>query len=176
MLRLALGKSGPFLLRPIQRRLEYKKEYELFKLRMTTIACVCAFSSLFIYSSRVTDSLFVFLLIYYYSSTILREHILIVNGSRIRTWWILHHYLSLVLSGVLLVILSTQILLVENRPLLISMDNKRYGRLRPVTSPFVPLSSGSPCTWVFSSTSNIGTKSNVSTFSLLYKKPSPWTP
>ena len=65
MLKLALGKSGPFLLRPVKRRLEYKKEYELFKLRMTTVACICAFSSLFVYSSRVTDALFLFFLIYY---------------------------------------------------------------------------------------------------------------
>ena len=103
MLTLALGASGPFILRPIKRRLEYKQEYEIFKLRMTLIACVMAFLSLFIYSSRITDAIFAFLLLYYYCSVVLREHILIVNGSRIRSWWVLHHYLSILTSGILLV-------------------------------------------------------------------------
>ncbi len=103
MLRLALGASGPFMLRPVKRRLEYKKEYEEFKLKMTLTATAAAFSSLFIYSSRLTDAMFAFLLLYYYCSVILREHILIVNGSRIRKWWLIHHYLSVITSGLLLV-------------------------------------------------------------------------
>lgn len=91
------------MLRPVKRRLEYKKEYEEFKLKMTLIATAAAFSSLFIYSSRLTDAMFAFLLLYYYCSVILREHILIVNGSRIRKWWLVHHYLSVITSGILLV-------------------------------------------------------------------------
>ena len=33
----------------------------------------------------------------------LREHILWVNGSLIRRWWIWHHYLSIALTAVLLI-------------------------------------------------------------------------
>lgn len=32
-----------------------------------------------------------------------REHILVVNGSNIRPWWIIHHYLSIFLAGTLLI-------------------------------------------------------------------------
>lgn len=44
-----------------------------------------------------------FLVLYYYCTLTLREHILLVNGSNIRTWWLIHHYLSTGLAGVLLV-------------------------------------------------------------------------
>lgn len=37
-------------------------------------------------------------LLYYYVSLALRENILKVNGSNIRDWWIIHHYLSALLS------------------------------------------------------------------------------
>ena len=40
-------------------------------------------------------------LIYFYVSLALRENILRENGSRIKAWWIYHHYLSAVLSLVL---------------------------------------------------------------------------
>ena len=52
------------MIRPFKRRIEYKKEYELFKLRMTMAGCICAALSLFIYSNRVTDAICAFLLIY----------------------------------------------------------------------------------------------------------------
>jgi hypothetical protein len=103
MLELALGKSGPFVLRPLRRRLDYKKEYEIFKLRCTLAVCLAGLLSLFVFPYRLTDAIFCFLLLYYYCSVILREHILLVNGSRIRSWWISHHYLSVLTSGLLLV-------------------------------------------------------------------------
>jgi hypothetical protein len=41
-------------------------------------------------------------LLYYYVSLALRENILLVNGSRIRSWWIVHHYISAAMSIVIL--------------------------------------------------------------------------
>jgi len=41
-------------------------------------------------------------LLYYYVSLALRENILRVNGSKIMAWWIFHHYVSAVMSIVLL--------------------------------------------------------------------------
>lgn len=41
-------------------------------------------------------------LLYFYVSLALRENILLVNGSRIRGWWITHHYISALTSIVML--------------------------------------------------------------------------
>ena len=78
---------------------------------MTIAGCFCAAFSLFIYSNRVTDAICAFLLLYYYCSAVLRQHILMVNGSSIQPWWILHHYISIAISGVLLV--SIQELMID---------------------------------------------------------------
>lgn len=37
-------------------------------------------------------------MVYYYVTLALRENILLVNGSRIRRWWINHHYISAAMS------------------------------------------------------------------------------
>jgi hypothetical protein len=44
-----------------------------------------------------------FLLVWYYCTLTIRESILKVNGSRIKGWWRLHHFISTVVSGVLLI-------------------------------------------------------------------------
>lgn len=44
-----------------------------------------------------------FLLVWYYCTLTIRESILKVNGSRIKGWWRFHHFLSTVVSGMLLV-------------------------------------------------------------------------
>ena len=41
-------------------------------------------------------------LLYYYVTLALREHILIVNGSNINSWWVYHHYLSIMLCTTVL--------------------------------------------------------------------------
>ncbi|XP_019728977.1 transmembrane protein 120A-A isoform X2 [Hippocampus comes] len=51
---------------------------------------------------RALDALFNFLLVWYYCTLTIRESILINNGSRIRGWWVFHHYVSTFLSGVML--------------------------------------------------------------------------
>ena len=39
----------------------------------------------------------------YFASLVLRENILYANGSNIRQWWIVHHYISLFTSFVFLI-------------------------------------------------------------------------
>lgn len=50
----------------------------------------------------MTDAAFNFLLVWYYCTLTIRENILISNGSRIKGWWVFHHYVSTFLSGVML--------------------------------------------------------------------------
>ena len=52
---------------------------------------------------RVTDAAFQFLLVWYYCTLTIREHILKVNGSRIKGWWITHHFISTACGGIFLV-------------------------------------------------------------------------
>ncbi|XP_036071176.1 ion channel TACAN isoform X2 [Oryzias melastigma] len=56
----------------------------------------------FAYKDEVLDALFNFLLVWYYCTLTIRESILISNGSRIKGWWVFHHYVSTFLSGVML--------------------------------------------------------------------------
>ncbi|TPX75371.1 hypothetical protein CcCBS67573_g03345 [Chytriomyces confervae] len=109
ILRLALGNSAPFTLRPVGHRLNYKKEVESFKLRYTFFLLALIFISLLLSPTRqptlttLFDSLFLFASVYYYSTLTLREHILYVNGSKITFWWFLHHYLSIFMSSIILI-------------------------------------------------------------------------
>lgn len=52
---------------------------------------------------RVLDLIFMFLLVWYYCTLTIRESILKVNGSKIKGWWRMHHFISTALSGVLLI-------------------------------------------------------------------------
>ncbi|XP_046840933.1 transmembrane protein 120B-like [Xenia sp. Carnegie-2017] len=85
------------------KKLNYKNKYEKFKLIMTLISFFISILNLLVFNHRFTDALFHAVLLWYYSSLTLQEHILLVNGSRIKNWWILHHYLSILLSGFLLI-------------------------------------------------------------------------
>uniref|UniRef100_A0AAX7V4L7 Transmembrane protein 120A n=1 Tax=Astatotilapia calliptera TaxID=8154 RepID=A0AAX7V4L7_ASTCA len=51
---------------------------------------------------RFSDVILNFLLVWYYCTLTIRESILITNGSRIKGWWVFHHYISAVLSSVML--------------------------------------------------------------------------
>jgi hypothetical protein len=83
-------------------RLQYKTEYENFKLQATILHIIVCLFNIWLGPITLMDGLFHFLLLYYYSTTTLREHILLVNGSNIREWWLIHHYLSILLSAVLI--------------------------------------------------------------------------
>uniref|UniRef100_A0A8C1KHG6 Transmembrane protein 120B n=1 Tax=Cyprinus carpio TaxID=7962 RepID=A0A8C1KHG6_CYPCA len=96
-LNLVLGNVNVTLLSN-QAKFAYKDEYEKFKLYMTIIlilTCRC-------HVHRVTDEIFNFLLVWYYCTLTIRESILMSNGSRIKGWWVSHHYVSTFLSGVML--------------------------------------------------------------------------
>jgi hypothetical protein len=52
---------------------------------------------------RWADALLNFLLVWFYCTLTIRESILIVNGSRIKGWWLTHHFISTVCSGISLI-------------------------------------------------------------------------
>ncbi|XP_032686387.1 transmembrane protein 120 homolog isoform X1 [Odontomachus brunneus] len=83
-------------------KFKYKDEYEKFKLVLSVIGFVLSVLNLFI-NIRTLELSFMFLLVWYYCTLTIRESILKVNGSRIKGWWRFHHFLSTVVSGVLLV-------------------------------------------------------------------------
>ena len=84
-------------------KIRYKSEYEHFKLSMTVYSLIFSSLNLFLLDYYWADLLYYFSLLYMYWSVTLREHILLANGSRIRLWWRLHHYLSILLVGTLLI-------------------------------------------------------------------------
>uniref|UniRef100_A0A670JT88 Transmembrane protein 120A n=1 Tax=Podarcis muralis TaxID=64176 RepID=A0A670JT88_PODMU len=100
-LSLVLGNVNVTLLSK-QAKFRYKDEYEKFKLYLTIILLIISFTCRFLLNSRVTDAVFNFLLVWYYCTLTIRESILINNGSKIKGWWVFHHYISTFLSGVML--------------------------------------------------------------------------
>lgn len=84
-----------------QDKFSYKDEYEKFKMTITLICMVMATFAL-CFHFRVLDALFHFLLVWYYCTLTIRESILRCNGSRIKGWWLAHHYFSAILCGILL--------------------------------------------------------------------------
>ncbi|XP_077149150.1 transmembrane protein 120B [Ranitomeya variabilis] len=100
-LNLVLGNVNVTLLSN-QAKFAYKDEYEKFKLYLTIILLLGAIACRFVLHYRVTDEVFNFLLVWYFCTLTIRESILISNGSRIKGWWVSHHYVSTFLSGVML--------------------------------------------------------------------------
>lgn len=96
--RLLLGDINNIILYPQNKRLQYKQEYETFKFQWTLMCMPFAFVLLFFVQSRAIDTIFQISLLYFYLTLTLRECILIANGSNIKTWWIAHHYLSILLT------------------------------------------------------------------------------
>ncbi|XP_063349648.1 ion channel TACAN-like isoform X2 [Pelmatolapia mariae] len=100
-LSLVLGNVNVTLFNK-QSKFAYKDEYEKFKLCLTVILLLFSFICYFFVSYRFSDVILNFLLVWYYCTLTIRESILITNGSRIKGWWVFHHYISAVLSGVML--------------------------------------------------------------------------
>ncbi|KAM3827806.1 transmembrane protein 120B-like [Vipera latastei] len=95
-LNLVLGNVNVTLLSD-QAKFAYKDEYEKFIiLLLGGVACW------FVLHYWVTDEVFNFLLVCYYCTLTIRESLLISNGSRIKGWWVSHHYISPFFSGVML--------------------------------------------------------------------------
>ncbi|CAH1802324.1 unnamed protein product [Owenia fusiformis] len=102
-LSIILGEVNVSLLSK-QDKFTYKQEYEKFKLVCTVITLVWAICLLtFLAGYRWFDAAFDFLLVWYYCTLTIREHILKVNGSRIKGWWVLHHFVSTVCAGIILI-------------------------------------------------------------------------
>ncbi|XP_042892643.1 transmembrane protein 120 homolog [Penaeus japonicus] len=80
----------------------YKDEYEKFKLVINLVAFAISTFNI-ITNFRTADLIHMFLLVWYYCTLTIRESILKVNGSRIKGWWRAHHFISTVLSGILLI-------------------------------------------------------------------------
>uniref|UniRef100_A0A094ZU79 Transmembrane protein 120A n=1 Tax=Schistosoma haematobium TaxID=6185 RepID=A0A094ZU79_SCHHA len=51
----------------------------------------------------IVDTIFHFLLVWYYCTLTIRERILIANGSRIKGWWNISHFMSTAYSGIMLI-------------------------------------------------------------------------
>uniref|UniRef100_A0AAQ5XXD6 Transmembrane protein 120A n=1 Tax=Amphiprion ocellaris TaxID=80972 RepID=A0AAQ5XXD6_AMPOC len=100
-LSLVLGNVNVTLLNK-QAKFAYKDEYEKFKLYLTVVLMLFSFICYFFVSYRFLDAILNFLLVFYYCTLTIRESILITNGSRIKGWWVFHHYISAFLSGVML--------------------------------------------------------------------------
>ncbi|ODM91872.1 Transmembrane protein [Orchesella cincta] len=85
-----------------EEKCNYKDEYEKFKLITNGIGLLMSIANIF-KNLTALDLLFKVLLVWYYCTVTIRESILKVNGSKIQGWWRMHHFLSMVLSGVLLI-------------------------------------------------------------------------
>ncbi|KAH9385834.1 uncharacterized protein NEMAJ01_0730 [Nematocida major] len=98
-LALFLGVSQLKL--PEPSKYKYKSDYESFKLYSTIIITVFTLINLFM-TSKILDTLQILAQMYIYSTLTIREHILINNGSNIKMWWILHHYICIVITAIML--------------------------------------------------------------------------
>uniref|UniRef100_F6QFN1 Transmembrane protein 120B-A n=1 Tax=Ciona intestinalis TaxID=7719 RepID=F6QFN1_CIOIN len=118
-LRLIVGQVN-MILDSTADKFRYKDEYEKFKLYCSITTLGFAVALVFFLNHRVFDAMFSFVLLWYYCTLTVRESILIVNGSRIKGWWVMHHYVSVALSG-------TNV---------IWGDNEAYREFRPVLMTF----------------------------------------
>ncbi|CAJ0599965.1 unnamed protein product [Cylicocyclus nassatus] len=100
-LSLILGKNLNLSLLSKNDRYKYKQDYESFKWKVT-IAILISVTLSYLFPWRVLDSIGNFLMVWYYCTLTIRESVLRINGSRIKGWWVLHHYLSCVLCGIIL--------------------------------------------------------------------------
>ncbi|KAJ8924778.1 hypothetical protein NQ315_000931 [Exocentrus adspersus] len=100
-LKIILGNVNVSILNK-EEKFKYKDEYEKFKLILSIIGIFMAVLN-FCVRFRPLELSYIFLLVWYYCTLTIRESILKVNGSRIRGWWRLHHFLSTVAAGILLI-------------------------------------------------------------------------
>ncbi|KAK9504333.1 hypothetical protein O3M35_010690 [Rhynocoris fuscipes] len=100
-LKIILGNVNVSILNK-EDKFKYKDEYEKFKLILSGIGFLLSVANLCT-KIRVLELSFLFLLVWYYCTLTIRESILKVNGSKIKGWWRLHHFISTVASAVLLI-------------------------------------------------------------------------
>ncbi|XP_044754141.1 transmembrane protein 120 homolog [Coccinella septempunctata] len=100
-LRIILGNVNVSILNK-EEKFKYKDEYEKFKLVLSIICFIFSLLNLIIIY-RPLELCHLFLLVWYYCTLTIRESILKVNGSRIKGWWRLHHFVSTVAAAILLI-------------------------------------------------------------------------
>ncbi|XP_065160729.1 transmembrane protein 120 homolog [Atheta coriaria] len=100
-LKIILGNVNVSILNK-EEKFKYKDEYEKFKLIISIISFVLAALNI-IFNFRPLELIYIFLLVWYYCTLTIRESILKVNGSRIKGWWRMHHFISTVAAGILLI-------------------------------------------------------------------------
>lgn len=76
-------------------RFRLKQEYEKFKRKTNPQFMLFIVFLYFFPKSDALITIWQIWVLYYYTTLALRENILKVNGSTIKIWWILHHYLSI---------------------------------------------------------------------------------
>jgi len=87
-------------------RYKFKSEYNRFKERWISLFFVLPGIQIFFGFSQFMHQLQALLFFFYYTSLAIRENILSLNGSRILPWWIVHHYWTMLVSVLSLVIYS----------------------------------------------------------------------
>lgn len=100
-LKIILGNVNVSILNK-EEKFKYKDEYEKFKLILSIIGFILAVLNL-LTKFRPLELIYIFLLVWYYCTLTIRESILKVNGSRIKGWWRLHHFISTVAAAILLI-------------------------------------------------------------------------
>eukprot|EP01084_Bolivina_argentea_P129183 228182_1 len=85
-------------------RYEFKSEYNRFKERWMIIFFVFPIIQILFGFTIFINQVQVLLFFFYYLSLAIRENILSLNGSRIQSWWIYHHYWSILISILSLII------------------------------------------------------------------------
>ncbi|XP_048733010.1 ion channel TACAN-like [Ostrea edulis] len=81
----------------------YKHNYETFKATVSYFSMALSLILLFVSEYRWLDAVLHFLLVWYYCTLTIRENILMVNGSRIKGWWVTHHFISTVCAALTLI-------------------------------------------------------------------------
>ncbi|ETO24269.1 hypothetical protein RFI_12889 [Reticulomyxa filosa] len=79
-------------------RVKFKTEYNHFKERTLWFFVLFPVLQVYFHFSILLHQMHTLYLFYYYVSLAIRENILKQNGSRIEHWWIVHHYITLLVS------------------------------------------------------------------------------
>lgn len=83
-------------------RLQFKTDYEKMKMKLAPGLVVLALICLGFENNRWLHMVLQMCLSLYYVTLAIRENILRVNGSNIKSWWIIHHYFTLMQCVLLL--------------------------------------------------------------------------
>jgi hypothetical protein len=107
-LELFLGRvNSAVFIGQIERRIQFKQEYEDFKYTWTLwhlplVAFVGFVLPYLVSNQRIFDQFYQLFITYFYITLAFRENILKVNGSTIHWWWLAHHYFSLGITVIML--------------------------------------------------------------------------